>query len=100
MSEWESLLRFCSGLNNLASRACMLVGTWQRLWWGLEAGRELLAHSRVTNSTCFAFENLIETIDFLQKIAYVLTCLLFLSSMTSEFYPLSPAENPFYTRDP
>ena len=38
----------------------MLVGTWQRLWWGLEAGRELLAHSRVTNSTCFAFENLIE----------------------------------------
>lgn len=23
------------------------------------------------------------------------TCLLFLSSMTSEFYPLSPAENPF-----
>lgn len=47
----------------------MLVGTWgrQQLWWGLEAGRELLAHSRVTNATCFAFENLIETINMEEK---------------------------------
>lgn len=75
MSEWESLLRFCSGLNNLASRARMLVGTWQRLWWGLEAGRELLAHSRVTNSTCFAFENLIETINMEENTYVMMLCI-------------------------
>ena len=47
----------------------MLVGTWgrQQLWWGLKAGRELLAYSRVTNSTCFAFETLIETINMEEK---------------------------------
>lgn len=47
----------------------MLVGTWgrQQLWWGLKAGRELLAHSRVTNSTYFAFETLIEIINMEEK---------------------------------
>ena len=55
----------------------MLVGTWgrQQLWWGLEAGRELLAHSRVTNSTCFAFENLIETIDMEENTYVMMLCI-------------------------
>lgn len=61
----------------------MLVGTWgrQQLWWGLEAGRELLAHSRVTNATCFAFENLIETINMEEK--YICNDVMHMGSGTS-----------------